>query len=61
MMKRILGFFTDTVFRRDASEYRNPVVRWCVQQYKLLFYTARGLVEHRTLVRSAASILTRLL
>ena len=54
MMKRIFGFFTDTVFRRDASEYRNPVVRWCVQQYKLLFYTARGLVEHRTLVRSAA-------
>ncbi len=54
MIKRILRFFTDTVFRRDASEYRNPVVRWLVQQYKLLFYTARGLIEHRTLVRSAA-------
>lgn len=54
MIKGIFRFFTDTVFRRDASEYRNPVVRWLVQQYKLLFYTARGLIEHRTLVRSAA-------
>lgn len=54
MIKRILRFFKDTVFRRDASEYRNPVVRWSVKQYKLLFYTARGLVEHRTWVRSAA-------
>ena len=47
-------YFTDTIFRRDASEWRNPVVRWLVQQYKLLFYTARGLQEHGTLVRSAA-------
>lgn len=54
MIKRILTFFTDTIFRRDASEYRNPVVRWSVQQYKLLFYTARGLLEHNTIVRSAA-------
>ena len=29
-------------------------MRWAVQQYRLLFYTARGLVEHGTLVRSAA-------
>ncbi len=54
MIKRILTFLTDTVFRRDASDFRNPVVRWGVQQYKLLFYTARGLIEHGTMVRSAA-------
>lgn len=54
MIRRTLSFFTDTIFRRDASEYRNPVVRWLVQQYKLLFYTARGLIEHGTIVRSAA-------
>lgn len=50
----ILTYFTDTIFRRDIREWRNPVVRWAVQQYRLLFYTARGLVEHGTLVRSAA-------
>ncbi len=50
----ILTFFTDTIFRRDASEWRNPLLRWLVKQYKLLFYTARGLQEHGTLVRSAA-------
>lgn len=53
-VKNILTFFTDTIFRRDASEWHNPVVRWFVQQYKLLFYTARGLLEHGTIVRSAA-------
>lgn len=53
-IKEILTYFTDTIFRRDASEWRSPVVRWLVQQYKLFFYTARGLLEHGTIVRSAA-------
>ena len=53
-MKKIFTYFTDTVFRRDLREWRNPVVRWFVQQYRLLFYTARGLQAHGTLVRSAA-------
>lgn len=52
--KEIIPYFTDTIFRRDASEWRNPAVRWCVRQYKLVFYTARGLREHGTLIRSAA-------
>jgi len=52
--KEILTYFTDTIFRREASEWRNPAVRWSVRQYKLLFYTARGLQEHGTLIRSAA-------
>ena len=46
-----LTYFTDTIFRRDVTEWRNPVVRWLVQQYRLLFYTARGLLEHGTIVR----------
>lgn len=50
----IFTYFTDTIFRRDIHEWRNPVVRWFVQQYKLLFYTARGLLEHGTIIRSAA-------
>lgn len=54
MIKRLLTFFTDTIFRKNPGDYHNPVVRWLVQQYKLLFYTARGLVEHDTIIRSAS-------
>ena len=50
----IITFFTDTVFRKGAGEYRNPVARWAVGQYKLLFYTVQGLSSHGTMVRSAA-------
>lgn len=50
----IITYFTVTIFQRDIHEWKNPVVRWFVQQYRLLFYTARGLLEHGTIVRSAA-------
>ena len=50
----IITFFTDTVFRKGAGENRNPVARWAVRQYKLLFYTVQGLSSHGTMVRSAA-------
>ena len=53
-LSEFLTYFTDTIFRRDVNEWHNPVVRWLVQQYRLLFYTARGLLEHGTIVRSAA-------
>ena len=53
-IRELLTYFTDTIFLRDLNEWRNPVVRWLVQQYRLLFYTARGLQEHGTIVRSAA-------
>ena len=53
-LKEIFVYFTDTIFRRDESHWRNPVVRWLVKQYKLFFYTARGVIEHDTFVRSAA-------
>lgn len=53
-LSNALTYFTDTIFRRDISAWRNPVMRWLVQQYKLLFYTARGLLEHGTIVHSAA-------
>ncbi len=53
-IKHIIARFTDTVFRRDTSEWRSPAMRWLVRQYRLLFYTARGLKEHGTLIRSAA-------
>lgn len=52
--REIPTYFTDTIFRRDLSEWKNPVLRWFVQQYRLLFYTARGLLEHGTILRSAA-------
>ena len=48
-ISEIFTYFTDTIFRRDIREWRNPVIRWLVQQYRLLFYTARGLLEHGTI------------
>ena len=53
-LKEILFFFTDTIFRKRPEEYNNPVVRWGVRQYRLLFYTVQGLSQHGTMVRSAA-------
>ncbi len=53
-IRRIATFIAETAIGEDSERYRNPAVRWAVQQYRLLFYTARGLVEHGTLVRSAA-------
>lgn len=52
--KEIIFFFTDTIFRKRIEEYKNPMVRWAVRQYRLLFYTVQGLSQHDTLVRSAA-------
>ena len=47
-------FFTDTIFRRDPASWSNPAVRMAVSLYKLLFYMVRGMLNHGTLVRSAA-------
>ena len=52
--KNLWTFLTETIFLKDERNYRNGLIRWGVRQYKLLFYTARGLDEHDTLVRSAA-------
>lgn len=50
-IKEIIEFFTETIFHK---EFRSSWLNWLVRQYKLFFYTARGLQEHRTLVRCAA-------
>ena len=50
-VKEIIEFFTVTIFHK---EFRSSWLNWLVRQYKLFFYTARGLQEHRTLVRCAA-------
>ena len=50
-IKKIIEFFTDTIFHK---EFRSSWVNLLVRQYKLFFYTARGLQEHGTVVRCAA-------
>lgn len=50
-IKQIIEFFTETIFYK---EFRSSWLNWLVRQYKLIFYTARGMQEHRTLVRCAA-------
>ena len=44
--KNLWTFLTETIFLKDERNYRNGLIRWGVRQYKLLFYTARGLDEH---------------
>ncbi len=53
-LKKTVTFLTDTVFHKDTNAYRTPLLRWLAKQYKLLFYTVRGLLDHGTVVRSAA-------
>lgn len=53
-LKELPTYLTDTLLSREPGEFRNPVMRWFVRQYRLLFYTARGMREHDTFVRSAA-------
>ena len=47
-------FFTDTIFRREDRSWTNPLLRMVVRIYKLIFYMVRGMLNHGTLVRSAA-------
>ena len=53
-LRRLRTFFTDTILRRELDAWHNPILRWLAGQYRLLFYTARGLRAHGTIVRSAA-------
>ena len=50
-LKKVIEFFTDTIFHK---EFRSSWVNLLVRQYKLFFYTARGLQEHGTVIRCAA-------
>ena len=50
-MKRFIRFFTDTIFRK---QFRSPWMNKMARQYRLIFYTARGLQDHATVIRCAA-------
>ena len=51
MIRNLIIFFTDTLFRKKfKAEWMNRAAR----QYRLFFYTARGLQEHGTVIRGAA-------
>ena len=54
MLKRVIHFLTDGVFQLHSEEVENRFLRWALRQYKLLYYTARGVIEHDTLMRSAS-------
>lgn len=53
-IKEIPTYFTETIFKYEEDDLHSPFSRWFVKQYKLVFYTARGVMEHDTMVRSAA-------
>ena len=51
VIRNLIIFFTDTLFRKKfKAEWMNRAAR----QYRLFFYTARGLQEHGTVIRCAA-------
>lgn len=54
MIKRLLHFLTEGIFRLREEEVDSRFLRWALRQYKLLYYTARGVIEHDTLTRSAS-------
>ena len=53
-LNKLYTFFTETVFLRDDKSWGGPVQRLLIRIYKLLFYMVRGMLNHGTLVRSAA-------
>ena len=53
-LKDIPHYFTETIFTYNEEDLHSPLMRWFLKQYKLVFYTARGVMEHDTMVRSAA-------
>ncbi len=52
--KELYPFFTETIFNREDRSWGNPVKRTLVRIYKLIFYMVRGMLNHGTLIRSAA-------
>ncbi len=52
--KELYPFFTETIFNREDRSWENPVKRTLVRIYKLIFYMVRGMLNHGTLIRSAA-------
>lgn len=52
--KELYPFFTETIFNREDRSWKNPVKRTLVRIYKLIFYMVRGMLNHGTLIRSAA-------
>ncbi len=53
-LNKLYTFFTETVFLRDDKSWGGPMQRLLIRIYKLLFYMVRGMLNHGTLVRSAA-------
>ena len=54
MIRRLIDFLTNGIFRLHPDDMQNGFMRWLLKQYKLLFYTARGVIDHATIMRSAA-------
>lgn len=54
MIKRLIDFLREGIFGLNESDLDNRLLRWLVRQYKLIYYTARGVIEHDMLGRSAS-------
>ncbi|MDR0510458.1 MAG: YihY/virulence factor BrkB family protein [Rikenellaceae bacterium] len=54
MIKNILNFIVDGIWRKHESEYRSRWIRWCVRQLKIILITIGDVSKHNILVYSSA-------
>jgi len=54
MIRRLTDFFAEGIFRLRPSDVHNRIGRWALRQYKLVYYTVRGMIDHDTMMRSAS-------
>lgn len=53
-VKNAIKFITHDIWIKRAHEYPSSKHRWWAQQAKLILFTARGVSNHNTVIRSAA-------
>lgn len=54
MLKKIIAYLTDGIWRVDEHDYKSKQMRWAVRQAKVILFMIQGFGEHIIMVRSAA-------
>lgn len=51
MLKKILSFVTEGIWRKHEHEYKSKKVRWAVRQFKVILFMFQGFGEHSIMAR----------
>lgn len=54
MLKNIIKYVTEDIWRKHEYEYKSKKVRWAVRQFKVILFMFQGFGEHSIMARSAA-------